>query len=160
MKRVFAPEYCGCRIHCLHPLAEYCGCSCTHCTHGSYAYVMSIALLWNRQGIAGIVPLVNNSSFGTRTQSEKQFLSANRKKWLNGVKRGLGKCVWHLALPFHEYFRQFWYPHLQRFQYSSDNCGKIHVRIILGHPIGAMHSNGTCQCPRCHPHGRIGFVCA
>ena len=22
----------------LHPLAGYCGCSCTHCTHGSYAY--------------------------------------------------------------------------------------------------------------------------
>ena len=24
----------------LHPLAEYGGCSCTHCTHGSYAYAM------------------------------------------------------------------------------------------------------------------------
>ena len=37
-KGIFVPEYCGCRIHCLHPLAEYCGCRCTHCTHGSYAY--------------------------------------------------------------------------------------------------------------------------
>ena len=37
-KWCFFPGYCGCRIHCLHPLAEYCGCSCTHCTHGSYAY--------------------------------------------------------------------------------------------------------------------------
>ena len=40
MKRVFLYQkmYCGCRIHCLHQQAEYCGCSCTHCTHGSYAY--------------------------------------------------------------------------------------------------------------------------
>ena len=44
--------------------------------------------------------------------------------------------MWHLALPFDEYFRKFWYPHLQWFQRSTDNCGKIHVRIILGHPIG------------------------
>ena len=34
--------YCGCRIRCLHPLPNYCGCSCTHCTHGSYAYVVYI----------------------------------------------------------------------------------------------------------------------
>ena len=40
-----------------------------------------------------------------------------------------------LALPFDEYFRKFSYPHLQWFQRSTDNCGKIHVRIILGHPI-------------------------
>ena len=32
------------RIHCLHPLAEYCGCNCTHCTHGAYAYVSSVKL--------------------------------------------------------------------------------------------------------------------
>ena len=43
--------------------------------------------------------------------------------------------MWHFFLPFDEYFIKFWYPHLQRFQRSSDNCGKIHVRIILGHPI-------------------------
>ena len=36
---VFDAEYCRCRIHCLHPLTEYCGCSCIHCTHVSYAYV-------------------------------------------------------------------------------------------------------------------------
>ena len=36
----FAPKFCGCRIHCPHPLkateltelTEYCGCSCTNCT--------------------------------------------------------------------------------------------------------------------------------
>ena len=43
--------------------------------------------------------------------------------------------MWRLALPCDEYFRKFWYPHLQWFQRSTDNCGKIHVRIILGHPI-------------------------
>ena len=32
--------------------------------------------------------------------------------------------MWHLALPFDEYFRKFWYPHLQWFQRSTDNCGK------------------------------------
>ena len=53
--------------------------------------------------------------------------------------RGLLKCVAFL-LPFDEYFIKFWYPHLQRFQRSSDNCGKIHVRIILGHPIRAPQS--------------------
>ena len=46
---VFVPNYCGCRIHSLHPLAEYCGCSCTHCIHGSYAYAMGVGtsgILW------------------------------------------------------------------------------------------------------------------
>ena len=43
-----------------------------------------------------------------------------------------------MALPFDEYFRKVWYPHLQWFQRSTDNCGKIHVRIILGHPIGTL----------------------
>ena len=43
--------------------------------------------------------------------------------------------MWNLGLPFVEYFIKFWYPHLQRFQRSSDNFGKIDVRIILGHPI-------------------------
>ena len=28
-KGVFVSDYCGCRIHCLHPLEKYCGCSCT-----------------------------------------------------------------------------------------------------------------------------------
>ena len=28
-KGVFGSDYCGCRIHCLHPLDKYCGCSCT-----------------------------------------------------------------------------------------------------------------------------------
>ena len=37
-KRCFDSEYCGCRMHCLYPLIEYCGCSCTQCTHGSYTY--------------------------------------------------------------------------------------------------------------------------
>ena len=41
-KGFFVPEYCGCRIHWLHPLDKYYGCSCTHCTHGSYAYVDSL----------------------------------------------------------------------------------------------------------------------
>ena len=45
--------------------------------------------------------------------------------------------MWHLALPFDEYFIKFWYPHLQWFQRSTDNCGKIHVRIILGHPTSS-----------------------
>ena len=49
--------------------------------------------------------------------------------------------MWHFFLPFDEYFIKFWYPHLQRFQRSSDNCGKIHVRIILGHLIDAFRSN-------------------
>ena len=52
----------------------------------------------------------------------------------------MGSCgdlegVWHLAYPFDQYFRKFWHPRLQRFQRSSYNCGKIHVRIILGYPI-------------------------
>ena len=59
--------------------------------------------------------------------------------------------VWHLALPFDEYFRKFWYPHLQWFQRSTDNCGKIHVRIILGHPILQL------VCPQGHRTGRQGL---
>ena len=37
-------------------------------------------------------------------------------------------------------FIKFWYPHLQQFQRSSDNYGKLHVRIILGHPIPMIMS--------------------
>ena len=51
--------------------------------------------------------------------------------------------MWHLALPFGEYFRKFWYPHLQWFQRSTDNCGKLHVRIILGHPIDGVVGHQT-----------------
>ena len=31
--------------------------------------------------------------------------------------------------------RTAWYPHLQWFQRIAGNCGKVHVRIILGYPI-------------------------
>ena len=63
--------------------------------------------------------------------------------------------MWHLALTFDEYFRKFWYPHLQWFQRSTDNCGKIHVRIILGHPILANQYEAfpALSGP---PHGRAG----
>ena len=54
--------------------------------------------------------------------------------------------MWHLALTLDEYFRKCWYPHLQWFQRSTDNCGKIHVRIILGHPI-----QNTCTCAALQP---------
>ena len=29
-------------IHCLNIVGAGCGCSCTHCTHGFYAYVVSL----------------------------------------------------------------------------------------------------------------------
>ena len=48
-------------------------------------------------------------------------------------------------MPFAEYFRKCWYSNLQWFQRSTDNCGKIHVRIILGHPIGWNSRHVTCM---------------
>ena len=91
----------------------------------------SIALLWNREmrPLSIIACLVLEH----KGKSRSSALIGN-SDW-TGSWGDLGG-VWHLALPFDEYFRKFWYPHLQWFQHSTDNCGKIHVRIILGHPIG------------------------
>ena len=90
----------------------------------------SIALLWNR----GMRPLsiISCLVLEHKGKSRSSALTGN-SDW-TGSWGDLGG-VWHLALPFDEYFRKFWYPHLQWFQRSTDNCGKIHVRIILGHPI-------------------------
>ena len=90
----------------------------------------SIALLWNR----GMRPLsiIACLVLEHKGKSRSSALTGN-SDW-TGSWGNLGG-VWHLALPFDEYFRKFWYPHLQWFQRSTDNCGKIHVRIILGHPI-------------------------
>ena len=90
----------------------------------------SIALLWNR----GMRPLsiIACLVLEHKGKSRSSALTGN-SDW-TGSWGDLGG-VWHLALPFDEYFRKFWYPHLQWFQRSTDNCGKIHVRIILGHPI-------------------------
>ena len=90
----------------------------------------SIALLWNR----GMRPLsiIAWLVLEHKGKSRSSALTGN-SDW-TGSWGDLGG-VWHLALPFDEYFRKFWYPHLQWFQRSTDNCGKIHVGIILGHPI-------------------------
>ena len=49
------------------------------------------------------------------------------------------------------YFIKFWYPPLQWFQRSTDNCGKIHVRIILGHPICLpKRRRHMCNCRTLH----------
>ena len=96
---------------------------------------MSIALQWNR----GLRPLTIIAClvFGHKGKSSSSALTGN-SDWTGSW--GDFVSVWHLALPFDEYFIKFWYPHLQRFQRSSDNCGKIHVQIMLGHPI---HRLGT-----------------
>ena len=97
---------------------------------GSPANLMLIALLWNRglRPLSIIACLVlgqkGKSSFSART-GNSDWTGSWGDFW----------SVWHFVLPFDEYTIKFWYPHLQRFQRSSDNCGKIHVRIILGHPI-------------------------
>ena len=93
----------------------------------------SIALLWNRgmRPLSIIVCLVLEH----KGKSRSSALTGN-SDW-TGSWGDLGG-VWHLALPFDEYFRKFWYPHIQWFQRSTDNCGKIHVRIILGHPIASQ----------------------
>ena len=90
-----------------------------------------IALLWNR----GMHPLsiIACLVLEHKGKSRSSALTGN-SDW-TGSWGDLGG-VWHLALPFDEYFRKFWYLHLQWFQRSTDNCGNIHVRIILGHPIG------------------------
>ena len=90
----------------------------------------SIALLWNR----GMRPLsiIACLVLEHKGKSRSSALTGN-SDWM----RSWGDLggVWHFALPFDEYLRKFWYPHLRWFQRSTDNCGKIHVRIILGHPI-------------------------
>ena len=92
---------------------------------------MSIALLWNR----GLRPLsiIACLILGHKRKSSSSVPTGN-SDWTESW--GDFWSVWHLALPFDEYFiTKLWYPHFQRFRRSSDNCGKIHVRIILGHPI-------------------------
>ena len=97
---------------------------------GSPANLMSIALLWNRglRPLSIIACLVlgqkGKSSFSART-GNSDWTGSWGDFW----------SMWHFVLPFDEYFIQFWYPPFQRFRRSSDNCGKTHVRIILGHPI-------------------------
>ena len=45
-------------------------------------------------------------------------------------------CIpWFYTKRLFKHTGKFWYPHLQWFQRSTDNCGKLHVQIILGHPI-------------------------
>ena len=53
------------------------------------------------------------------------------------------------------YFRKVLYAHLQQFQSSSDNCGKMHVRIFLGHPIKVAQSGAH---PRGGPWGGGGAI--
>ena len=97
---------------------------------GPPANIKSIALLWNRgmRHLSIIACLVLKHKGKSRSSAP-----IGNSDW-TGSWGDLGG-VWHLALPFGEYFRKFWYPHLQWFQRSTDNCGKLHVRIILGHPI-------------------------
>ena len=101
----------------------------------SPANLMLIALLWNRglRPLSIIACLVlgqkGKSSFSART-GNSDWTGSWGDFW----------SVWHFVLPFDDYTIKFWYPHLQRFQRSSNNCGKIHVRKILGHPIVGIYT--------------------
>ena len=82
----------------------------------------SIALLWNR----GMRPLsiIACLVLEHKGKSRSSALTGN-SDWTGSWGHFGG--VWHLALHFDENFIKFWYPHLQWFQRSTDNCGKIHV---------------------------------